>query len=128
MNSTILIPAAQYLRRSTEHQQYSLENQSRAIEAYATMHGYSIVKTYSDSGRSGLVLRNRFALQRLIRDVVQGNANYRTVLVFDVSRWGRFQDTDEAACYEFLCRSAGVASTVASLDGKFTKDKKISPA
>jgi hypothetical protein len=25
-----------------------------------------------------------------------------------VSRWGRFQDTDESAHYEFLCRSAGV--------------------
>lgn len=26
----------------------------------------------------------------------------------DVSRWGRFQDADESACYEFLCRRAGV--------------------
>ena len=30
------------------------------------------------------------------------------ILVYDVSRWGRFQDTDEAAHYEFLCKSAGV--------------------
>lgn len=30
------------------------------------------------------------------------------MLVYDVSRWGRFQDTDEAAHYEFLCKSAGV--------------------
>ena len=30
------------------------------------------------------------------------------ILVFDVSRWGRFQDTDEAACYEFLCKRAGI--------------------
>jgi len=29
-------------------------------------------------------------------------------LVYDVSRWGRFQDTDEAAHYEFLCKLAGV--------------------
>ncbi|MDZ4370808.1 MAG: recombinase family protein, partial [Phenylobacterium sp.] len=28
--------------------------------------------------------------------------------VFDVSRWGRFQDPDEAAHYEFVCREAGV--------------------
>jgi hypothetical protein len=28
--------------------------------------------------------------------------------VYDVSRWGRFQDSDEAAHYEFLCKSAGV--------------------
>jgi len=25
-----------------------------------------------------------------------------------VSRWGRFQDSDEAAHYEFICRQAGV--------------------
>jgi hypothetical protein len=28
--------------------------------------------------------------------------------VYDVSRWGRFQDTDESAHYEFLCKSAGI--------------------
>jgi hypothetical protein len=29
-------------------------------------------------------------------------------LVLDVSRWGRFQDVDESAYYEFLCRQSGV--------------------
>ncbi|MEZ2307200.1 recombinase family protein [Paraburkholderia sp. RCC_158] len=28
--------------------------------------------------------------------------------MFDVSRWGRFQDVDEAAFYEYACRRAGV--------------------
>jgi hypothetical protein len=27
--------------------------------------------------------------------------------VYDVSRWGRFQDSDEAAHYEFVCKTAG---------------------
>jgi DNA invertase Pin-like site-specific DNA recombinase len=40
--------------------------------------------------------------------VVGGTATYQTVLVYDVSRWGRFQDSDESAHYEFLCKSAGV--------------------
>jgi len=31
------------------------------------------------------------------------------VLVYDVSRWGRFPDSDEAAHYEFLCKQAGIA-------------------
>ena len=39
---------------------------------------------------------------------LSGRADYKTILVFDVSRWGRFQDTDEAACYEFLCKRAGI--------------------
>jgi DNA invertase Pin-like site-specific DNA recombinase len=30
------------------------------------------------------------------------------ILVYDVSRWGRFQDIDEAAHYEFLCKAAGI--------------------
>ncbi len=102
------VPAAQYLRMSTEHQQYSLENQSTAINGYAESHGFEIVRTYSDSAKSGLVLRHRAGLQQLLQDVVSGTAPYRAILVYDVSRWGRFQDTDESAHYEFLCKSAGV--------------------
>jgi len=44
----------------------------------------------------------------LLQDVTGGNTDYKAILVYDVSRWGRFQDTDEAAHYEFLCKSAGV--------------------
>jgi DNA invertase Pin-like site-specific DNA recombinase len=28
--------------------------------------------------------------------------------VYDISRWGRFQDVDEGAHYEFVCREAGI--------------------
>jgi DNA invertase Pin-like site-specific DNA recombinase len=108
MTTNQLIPAAQYLRMSTEHQQYSLENQSLAIQKYADSRGFEVVQTYSDAARSGLVLRRRTGLQQLLKDVVSGASSYRAILVYDVSRWGRFQDTDEAAHYEFLCKSAGV--------------------
>jgi DNA invertase Pin-like site-specific DNA recombinase len=47
-------------------------------------------------------------LRQLLKDVVEGAQPYRAILVYDVSRWGRFQDTDESAHYEFLCKSAGV--------------------
>jgi DNA invertase Pin-like site-specific DNA recombinase len=106
--TNLLVPAAQYLRMSTEHQQYSLEIQSAAIQKYAESQGFEVVRTYSDAARSGLVLRHRPGLRELLRDVVAGTAAYRAVLVYDVSRWGRFQDTDESAHYEFLCKSAGV--------------------
>ncbi|HEY6770711.1 MAG TPA: recombinase family protein [Candidatus Sulfotelmatobacter sp.] len=102
------VPAAQYLRMSTEHQQYSIENQTQAVQEYAIKHGFEIVKTYSDPARSGLVLRNRAGLRNLLKDIVSGNLHVRAVLVYDVSRWGRFQDTDESACYEFLCKTSGV--------------------
>ena len=103
-----LLPAAQYLRMSTDHQQYSLDNQADAISRYATDHDFTIVKTYSDAARSGLRLKNRSGLQQLLKDVVGGDVEYRAILVYDVSRWGRFQDADESAHYEYLCKSAGI--------------------
>jgi DNA invertase Pin-like site-specific DNA recombinase len=103
-----LIPAAQYLRMSTDQQQYSLLNQASAIGKYAERNNFIVVKTYEDAGRSGLVLRERPGLQSLLKDVVARDLPYKAILVYDVSRWGRFQDSDEAAAYEFLCKSAGV--------------------
>ncbi|HEV2729005.1 MAG TPA: recombinase family protein [Terriglobales bacterium] len=108
MSSTALIPAAQYIRMSTEHQQYSLENQKAAISVYADQHGLAVMKTYSDAARSGVVLKHRAGLSGLLKDVVSGTVDYKAILVYDISRWGRFQDTDEAAHYEFLCKRSGV--------------------
>jgi DNA invertase Pin-like site-specific DNA recombinase len=102
-----LVPVAQYLRMSTDHQEYSLDNQADAIAVYAADHGFRVVKTYSDVAKSGLRLTNRIGLKQLLKDVVEG-AEFCAVLVFDVSRWGRFQDTDEAAHYEYVCKSAGI--------------------
>lgn len=100
--------AAEYVRMSTEHQKYSTENQADAIRAYAAQHGFEIVRTYADAGKSGLRLEGREALQRLIRDVETGEADFEAVLVYDVSRWGRFQDADESAYYEYICRRADI--------------------
>jgi DNA invertase Pin-like site-specific DNA recombinase len=102
------VPAAQYLRMSTDHQQYSLDNQADAIARYAMQYGFQLVKTYSDAARSGLRIRNRPGLKQLLKNVVDGTFQFKAILVYDVSRWGRFQDVDEAAHYEYLCKSAGV--------------------
>src|SRR4051812_7535272 len=101
--------AAQYVRMSTEHQRYSTENQSDAIRQYAERRGLQVVRTYADEGKSGLRLDGRDALKRLIEDVQGGKADFTTILVYDVSRWGRFQDADESAYYEYICRRAGIA-------------------
>jgi DNA invertase Pin-like site-specific DNA recombinase len=103
------IPAAQYLRKSTDHQKYSTENQSETNLAYAAAHGMEVVRTYSDDGISGLTFEKRDALKRLILDVQSGNVTFKVILVYDVSRWGRYQDADESAYYEFTCRRAGFA-------------------
>jgi len=103
-----LVPAAQYVRMSTEHQQYSTENQSDVILGYAKAHGMDIVRTYCDAGKSGLSLSGRGGLRELLKDVESGQADYRVILVYDISRWGRFQDTDESAYYEYVCKRADV--------------------
>lgn len=103
------IRAAEYRRMSTEHQKYSTANQSDTNHAYAALRNMTIVRTYSDEGISGLTFERRDALKRLIADVQGGNADFKAILVYDVSRWGRFQDTDESAHYEYICRQAGIS-------------------
>ena len=108
---------------STEHQKYSTENQSDAIRRYAEQRGMAIVRTYTDAGRSGLNLDGRAGLQQLLADVRSGSADFSIILVYDVSRWGRFQDSDEPAAYEYACRASGVR--VAYCAEQFENDGSI---
>lgn len=107
-SSRELTPAAQYVRMSTEHQQYSTENQSDVIREYAQRRGFEIVKTFTDEGKSGLRIEGRSGLKHLLQEVASGKAAFKVVLVYDISRWGRFQDSDEAAYYEHTCKRAGI--------------------
>jgi len=79
------------------------------IHEYAKRRGMVIVKEYSDGGKSGLNIEDRDALSQMIQDVQDGKADFLNILVYDVSRWGRFLDTDESAHYEWICRKAGIA-------------------
>ena len=101
--------AAAYVRMSTEHQQYSTSNQMDVIRDYAKCRGMQIAKEYSDEGKSGLNIQGRDSLAQMIQDVQNGQMNFSCILVYDISRWGRFQDADESAYYEYICRRAGVA-------------------
>jgi DNA invertase Pin-like site-specific DNA recombinase len=94
---------------STDHQKYSTENQADAIRQYAAARAIDVVRTYADEGKSGLSVDGRDAFKRLIADVQGGLADFETILVYDVSRWGRFQDTDESAYYEYICKRAGIS-------------------
>jgi DNA invertase Pin-like site-specific DNA recombinase len=100
--------AALYVRASTEHQNYSTDHQESALREYAAQHDFEVIAVYRDEGRSGLTLDRRNGLLQLLNDVQSGQAGYVAVLVYDVSRWGRFQDVDESAYYEYACRKAGI--------------------
>ena len=103
-----IFKAVKYVRMSTEHQQYSTENQADKIVEYAAKRGIEIIRTYADEGKSGLRIEGRLGLQELIRVVESGQADFQIILVYDISRWGRFQDADESAYYEYICRRAGI--------------------
>lgn len=100
--------AAQYVRMSTDHQKYSTANQAEVIAAYARDRNIDIVRTYADEGLSGLGIGWRVGLKALLADVESGRCDFNCILVYDVSRWGRFQDVDESAYYEFICKKAGI--------------------
>ena len=105
---TPLVRAAEYVRMSTDHQRYSTENQADAIREYAARTSIEIVRTYADHGKSGLSIAGRDAMKQMLADVEGRTCDFSLILVYDVSRWGRFQDTDESAYYEYKCKKAGV--------------------
>jgi len=107
-NTDIMQRAVVYARMSTDHQQYSTENQCDVINEYAARHNLDIVRVYTDEGKSGLRIDGRDSLKQLIDDVQRPQRDFDVILVYDVSRWGRFQDADESAYYEYICRRAGV--------------------
>lgn len=100
------VPAVAYVRMSTDHQKYSTENQLDVIRKYAEARGLTILRTFEDSGRSGLRLDGREALQSLMAEVQSGQSDFKAILVYDVSRWDRFQDADEGAYHEHVCSRA----------------------
>ena len=94
---------------STEHQQYSTSNQMDVIREYAIRRNMEIIKIYSDEGKSGLNIQGRDSLTQMIADVEGKRTDFTCILAYDVSRWGRFQDADESAFYEYICRRAGIS-------------------
>jgi DNA invertase Pin-like site-specific DNA recombinase len=98
---------ALYVRRSTiDLQPDSLAAQEERLRSHAAASGHDVIRVYSDSA-SGKRVEKRDAFQRLIDDVKRG-PDFEAVLVRDVSRWSRAENTDEAGYYEFICRSHGV--------------------
>ena len=85
-----IFKAVKYVRMPTEHLQYSTENQADKITKYAERRGIEIVRTYADEGKIGLRSEGRIGLQELIRVVESGQADFQIILVYDISRWGRF--------------------------------------
>jgi DNA invertase Pin-like site-specific DNA recombinase len=102
------IPVAAYVRMSTEHQQYSTSNQLDRIKEFAAKRGMNIIRVFADEGKSGLNVKGRESLRKMIAEVEGGKADFKCIIAYDVSRWGRFQDADESGYYEYICKRAGI--------------------
>lgn len=100
--------AVAYVRMSTDHQKYSIGNQLDVIEDYADRNHFEITEIFSDEGKSGVQLKGRNAAIRLFDRIKNGKAAFKHLLVYDVSRLGRFQNADEAAFHEYECNRAGI--------------------
>ena len=103
-----VLRAAQYVRMSTDYQRYSIENQAAEIAAYAQMHGLTIVCTYRDEGEERPQDQEQNGADPVDRGHPVWSHRFRSCAVYHVSRWGRFQDIDESAHYEFVCKQAGI--------------------
>jgi DNA invertase Pin-like site-specific DNA recombinase len=57
------------------------------IREYAKKQGFTIVKEYSDQGKSGLNMEGRESLGQMLQDVKEGRAEYSVILVCDISEW-----------------------------------------
>lgn len=75
---------------------------------YAASHQMEIVREYSDHGRSGLNIAGQEGLNTLMAAVEGKRADFSALLVCDVSQWGRFQDVDESAYYEYVLKRASI--------------------
>ncbi|WP_241573689.1 recombinase family protein [Rosenbergiella nectarea] len=100
--------AAQYLRMSTVNQEFSLDNQAQYIKQYADEHHYEIIYTYDDAGKSGVTASGRHDFNKLINDIIYKEISIDAVLVYDVSRFGRWEDPLEGLYYKYLVEKQGV--------------------
>lgn len=101
--------AIAYYRHSAEDkQENSVAIQRQHTEKFARENDIEIIHEETDEGKSGL-LATRPGFENLFANWVENPEapQFDYVLVYDVSRWGRFQNQDEAAHYTYRCSMQG---------------------
>ena len=95
-----LIPAVQYLRMSTDKQEYSIDHQKDHNGKFAVQHGFGIIHDYIEPGISGVTADDRPQFLRMLDDLSSGRVRCKAVLIYDMSRFGRFQLPTESMYHE----------------------------
>lgn len=99
--------AVGYVRRSTDRQEQSINDQKKALEAYVAEHSLRLVKFYIDDAISGTSTLGRRAFQQMIEDAQKSIKHFDKIIVYDVKRFGRI-DNDEAGYFRHILRTNGV--------------------
>ena len=108
------IPAVAYLRRSTQMQEASIEQQRKAVREYADEKGYHILREYKDDGISGDSTDEREGFQQMIADA-RSLGDFKTIICWDQKRFGRFNSI-EYGYYVYPLMKAGI--TLALVTGE----------
>lgn len=99
--------AIAYLRASTDHQEYSVQDQLAYITEWAKKNNCKIVKVYCDDGISGAYAAKRPGFLAMIEDVTTGLSGAEAVLVWDSYRFAR--NMVEFLTYKQMIRQHGVS-------------------
>jgi len=102
--------AVAYYRHSAEDkQENSVPLQRDFVRDFAQKHDIEILHEEADEGVSGLTA-NRPAFQRLFNEWILNDEvpEFDYVIFYDVSRLGRFEDSDEAGHYVYMCTQRGL--------------------
>jgi DNA invertase Pin-like site-specific DNA recombinase len=100
-------PAAMYLRRSTDRQEKSLDDQRSEILRYAREHDFKVVSEFVDDGVSGTSGETRKGFLAMVSAAQERGCRWKHVLTWDVKRFGRMS-SDEVGHYRWLLAKAGV--------------------
>jgi len=99
--------AVGYIRRSTDKQEQSLEDQQKSIEEYAQDNSFELIRSYKDDAISGVFTNSRLGFKEMLDVAINGYRDFDYILVWDIKRFSR-GDSDEAGHYRHILRQNGV--------------------
>jgi len=105
--SALKTGAVGYVRRSTDKQEQSIEDQKNAIQKYIDENGFRFLRFYVDDAISGTSTMGRRAFQQMVQDAQKSTKRFDRIIVYDVKRFGRV-DNDEAGYYRHILKTHGV--------------------